>query len=49
VRREAGLLPAAGQASKAPATLFETAAGELVRLDPDTGQRRVVVAAKTAR
>lgn len=49
VRREAGLLPAAGQASKAAATLFETAAGELVRLDPDTGQRRVVVAAKTAR
>jgi hypothetical protein len=56
VRREADLVPATGQAfyasggdSRGASTLFESPAGELVRLDVDTGARQVLLAAKTAR
>jgi hypothetical protein len=53
VRREAGLQPVAtaygrGRGSSAVSTLFETQAGELVRLDPDTGARQVLLAASRA-
>jgi hypothetical protein len=53
-RREAGLRPAVagyGRAREVPAasSLFETQAGELVRLDFDTGARQVVLEAKPAR
>jgi hypothetical protein len=41
-RRETGLWPAGGP-------FFESAAGELVRLDPDTGERKVVVPARPQR
>jgi hypothetical protein len=46
VRREPGLLPVR---LGGPAALFESSAGELVRLDVDTGQRHVVLAAKPSR
>ncbi len=53
LRREPGLMPAARggfygrDRSPGGATLFETDGGDLVRLDPDTGTRQVVLAAKT--
>jgi hypothetical protein len=56
VRREAGLLPAlrqglsgGGRQSPGASTLFESPTGEIVRLDVDTGRRRLVLAAKTPR
>jgi hypothetical protein len=56
VRREAGILPplvhdVAGEGPPSPeaSRLFVTQAGEIVRLDPDTGRREVVLAAKTPR
>jgi hypothetical protein len=56
VRREPGLQPALRQGAtsarpSAPgmSTLFASPAGEIVWLDPDTGQRQVVLAAKPAR
>jgi hypothetical protein len=52
VRREADLVPTAraglyggSRELRGAATLFETNAGELVRLDPATGSRQVVLAA----
>jgi hypothetical protein len=52
-RREVGLRPAVTLYGRvrggSAATLFETQAGELVRLDPDTGARLVVLAASTRR
>jgi hypothetical protein len=56
VRREAGLVPVVHQGIyggardlSGAATLFQSQSGELVRLDPGTGARRVVLAAKAAR
>jgi hypothetical protein len=51
VRRESGLTPASrvglfGGESPGGAPLFETERGELVRLDVDSGSRRLVLAAK---
>jgi hypothetical protein len=54
LRREPGLLPAGrggfhgyrGE-SRGGATLFETEGGDMVRLDPDTGTRQIVLAAKS--
>jgi hypothetical protein len=56
LRRESGLLPAArggfygykGETAGG-GTLFETDQGDMVRLDPDTGTRQVVLAAKAPR
>jgi hypothetical protein len=54
IRREVGLrlavtLYGRARAGSSAATLFETQAGELVRLDPDTGARQVVLAASPRR
>ncbi len=56
VRREAGIVPALrqglsgfGRPSPAASTLFEAESGDIVRLDPETGQRQLVLAAKTPR
>jgi hypothetical protein len=56
VRREAALLPAVrqglsgtGRQSPGVSTLFQSQAGEIARLDVDTGARQVVLAAKPSR